>query len=370
MTTYPVPAKKILVIQLRQVGDVLLTTPAVKTIRAHYADSSIWYVTETGPAVLLQGNPHIDHLLTRRRRDGIWQDIQLVRRLRQEKFDLVIDFFCNPRSAWVSFLTGAPHRIAVYHGGRAWWYTETPKIETGKGYAAEDKLALLQAIGLQGKLVPPVIHVSDEANLYIEEFFRRINRSKRDHSGLLVTIDPTSRRQAKRWIPERYVHLADRLVERYQAMVIFIWGPGEHDMAASLVKQGKYQHLLACPTNLMQLAALIAKSDMHIGNCSAPRHIAAAVGTPSVTVMGPTSPENWTYPSPIHQVVRGDVSCLECQKTTCDTHECMNRLTVQEVEACVERVLMTITKEMEQNSLRSLAPLPAIRLQDAGDPMI
>jgi ADP-heptose:LPS heptosyltransferase len=336
MNVFPIQAKNILVTQLRQVGDVLLTTPAIKVLRDFYPESRISYLTETGPATLLQGNPHIDTIIRRDRRGGIFQDIKLARALRKAKYDLVIDFFCNPRSAWMSFFTRSPYRVASYHAGRSWWYTYTPVIQGGKGYAAEDKLALLRAIGIDGKLVPPVIHVSDEAKQYIDKF---LIQQGIHNNNPLFTIDPTSRRQAKRWIPERYVQLADRLVEKYAATVIFIWGPGEKEMVNSFIKQGKYQHILACPTDLMQLSALLARSHLHIGNCSAPRHIAVAVGTPSLTIMGPTAPESWTFPSSMHRVVRGNVACLACGKTQCATHECMQALTVDEVKNAAEQLI-------------------------------
>jgi ADP-heptose:LPS heptosyltransferase len=336
---FPVQAKNILVIQLRQVGDVLLTTPALKVLRDYYPESHISYLTETGPAVLLQGNPHLDEIIIRDRKWGIIQDAKLAYLLRRAGYDLVIDFFCNPRSAWLSFLTGAPYRIARYHAGRSWWYTDALVVQGDNRYAAEDKLEILRAIGIEGELGPPIIHVSDDAKHYIDRFF---TREGIQNTVPIITIDPTSRRQAKRWIPERYVQLADRLVEKYAAKVIFIWGPGERDVIESLVNQGKYQHLLACPTDLMQLAALIAQSHLHIGNCSAPRHIAVAVGTPSLTIMGPTTPEDWTFPSPIHQVVRGNVPCLGCQKRVCETHECMQTLTVQKVEDAVKQLFKRV----------------------------
>lgn len=337
---YPVQARNILVVQLRQVGDVLLTTPAVNVLRAHYPQSRISYLTETGPAALLQGNPHLDRVVTRNRRNGLWQDVQLVRRLRAQRFDLVIDFFCNPRSAWMSFLTGAPHRIAAYHAGRTWWYSYAPRIDSKKGYAAAHNLALLRKIGVKGVLSPPVIRISAEAQHDIDNFLIRSGLSRQQmETRPVITIDVTSRRQAKRWVPERYVQVADRLVERWNAAVIFIWGPGERDTVGELLRQGRQKHLLACPTDLMQLSALIASSVLHIGNCSAPRHVAVAVGTPSLTIMGPTSPESWTYPDPKHRVARGEVPCLECQKTECKTHECMQTLTVGKVTAIAEEML-------------------------------
>ncbi len=362
MTKYPVQANNILVIQLRQIGDVLLATPAVKALREHYQRSRISFLTETVPAQLLQSNPHIDAILTRNRKGSLMQELQLVRKLRKAKYDLVLDFFCNPRSAWMSFLTGAPHRLASYRAGRSWWYTYTPKVWGKSGYSAEDKLALLEAIGIKAPLVPLILQVAEEARRYIGEFFTKedIQKNPCEDCGSsatfdapIITIDPTSRRQAKRWLPERYVQLADRLVEQYGATVIFMWGPGEKEMVESLLKQGQYKHVLACPTDLMQLAALIEKSDVHIGNCSAPRHIAVAVGTPSLTVMGPTKVANWTYPSPMHRVIRGNVPCLECHKTVCEPHDCMTALTVEEVEHALEQLLGEKMQEIVQNVFRS-----------------
>jgi ADP-heptose:LPS heptosyltransferase len=112
-------------------------------------------------------------------------------------------------------------------------------------------------------------------------------------------------------------------------------------MIEKLLQGGNSRHLLAPATDLLQLAALIEQSDLHIGNCSAPRHIAVAVGTPSLTVMGPTIPANWTYPGPRHRAVQGDVPCLGCQKTVCETHECMKTLTVQKVFKAAEQLLKT-----------------------------
>ncbi|GAK48834.1 glycosyltransferase family 9 [Candidatus Moduliflexus flocculans] len=341
MTTYPVSAKKILIIQFRQIGDVLLTTPAVKALRDFYPDSEIWFFTEAGPAKILQGNPHIDRIVIRQRKARFRDNVALIRELRKERFDLVIDFFCNGRSAWMSFLIGAAHRVAAAHRGRSFWYTDTPAIQTGIGYAAEDKLALLRAIGIPGTLIPPVLHIPDESNAYIDTFFTQQKLDKTDAAGHapIVTIDPTSRRQSRQWIRERYVQLADELFERHQARSIFIWGPGEREMVDALIKQARYPHLLACQTDLMQLAALIAKSDLHIGNCSAPRHLAVAVRTPSLIVMGPTSAANWTYPSPQHRAMCGNVECLECQKTECATHECMTALTVEMMADAAEELL-------------------------------
>lgn len=349
---WPVDARNILVTQLRQVGDVLLTTPAVKVLRDHYPHSRISYLTETGPATLLEGNPHLDAIIRRNRKSGVLQDWQLAFTLRKARYDLVLDFFCNPRSAWLSFMTGARYRVAAYHAGRSWWYTHAPRLPDVQEYTAERKLALLRAIGIHGELVPPILNIAASAKQYIDAFFKT-HQIREDTP--VVTIDPTSRRPARRWIPERYVQLADRLTEQCQATVIFVWGPGEKEDVDALVRQGRFHHLLACPTDLMQLSALIARSWLEIGASSAPQHIAVAVGTPSLTIMGPTNPVNWTYPSPLHRTVQGKVDCLACNRTECATHECMQMLRVEDVECAAQQLLTTARTEKARASRRTLS---------------
>jgi len=330
---FPVPTR-ILVIQLRQIGDVLLTTPALKALRDFYPGCRIDCLTEPGPAGILQGNPHLDAVILRKRKATLREDWALIGSLRRTKYDLVIDFFSNPRSAILARLSGAACRVARHRFGRNFWYTHTPRRDPQEAsYSPDHKLALLRAIGIPAQLCPPIIHVPEEAKARIDLFLKESGIRSETR---LVTLDITSRQQEKKWEGARFVQLADWLVEQFGARVVFIWGPGEQEEVTRLITQARHPHTLACATSLMELAALIQESHLHIGNCSGPRHIAVAVGTPTLTIMGPTYPANWTYPAPEHQAVWGDAHCPDCRKQTCPIHKHMGDVTVEAAQAAVE----------------------------------
>lgn len=336
-------AHKILVIQLRQVGDVLLTTPILKILRDYYPHSHIAFLTEQMSAPVIKDNPYLDQVIVRNRQ-GSWQeDLALIRNIRRQRYDLVVDFFRNPRSGWITLLSGAKYRVASYHPLRAFFYNITPRVQSGKGYATLDKLELLKAIHLEGDLTLPYLEVPKETRVYVEKFLSAQRISEED---LVITISPTGRRQNRKWTPEKYAQLADRLTEIYRAKVIFLWGPGEEKEVSTILQKCSRSHILACPTDLLQLAALLDRSQLHIGNDSAPRHIAVARGTPTLTIIGPTSEANWTYPSPCHQVVYESVPCRPCEKKTCAYQmECMELLTVEKVERAVKQLLMDFSTE-------------------------
>nr|WP_320131816.1 glycosyltransferase family 9 protein [uncultured Holophaga sp.] len=334
--TSPPPADRILVIQLRQVGDVLLTTPALKALRACYPTARIDYLTEPGPSGVLKGNPLIDEVIIRKRHTTLKEDLALVGRLRRTRYDLVLDFMMNPRSAILTLLTGAPVRAARRRLGRSFYYSHpiAQKVDRHP-YSPADKLAILEALGIPAPITPPLIQIPEEARTAVAAWA--------DGAGLgetrIATFDITSRSAEKKWPGERFLALADHLATHHGIRCIFAWGPGEGEEVEALLKQSALPHLLAPPTSLMELAALIERSCLHVGNCSGPRHIAVAMGTPSLTIMGPTNPENWTYPSPEHRAIRGNAQCPECRQSQgCEQHRSIGEVSAEAAITTLEEM--------------------------------
>ena len=118
-----ITAERILVIQFRQIGDVLLSTPVLRALRQHYPQSYIAFLTEPSPGRVLQGNPFLDAVLIRPRHATWHQQWQLWRQIRCQRFDLVIDLIGNPRSALLTYLSGAKHRLAFARFPRSLLYT-------------------------------------------------------------------------------------------------------------------------------------------------------------------------------------------------------------------------------------------------------
>ena len=119
---------RVLLIRLRLIGDVVLSTPLIRALRRTFPDATLSYLVERDAAAVVSGNPHLDEVIVVERTRGVARivdDVRLARRLRQARFDVVIDMHGGPRSSWLALATGAPQRIGYDIAGRHWMYTRT-----------------------------------------------------------------------------------------------------------------------------------------------------------------------------------------------------------------------------------------------------
>ena len=120
--------ERLLLIRLRQIGDVVFTTPAIRGLREHFPDAHITYIVEPAAAPVVAGNPHLDEVIVTQGRGGlagVRDDIALVRRLRAATYDMAIDFHGGPRSSLITWMSGAPVRVGYDVRGRGWMYTDS-----------------------------------------------------------------------------------------------------------------------------------------------------------------------------------------------------------------------------------------------------
>ncbi len=138
----------------------------------------------------------------------------------------------------------------------------------------------------------------------------------------LVTLDPTHRRVTRRWPASAYAETLRLLADADPALRFLpLWGPGEEQEIRELVAACDCKDHILLPERMLSLremAACIEAARLHLGNCSAPRHMAVAVGTPSCVIRGATS-DGWTYPSPQHVTVAANLDCQPCNRNTCST---------------------------------------------------
>ena len=158
----------------------------------------------------------------------------------------------------------------------------------------------------------------------------------------IIGIHPGASAPARRWLPERFAMLADLLMDECGARVALLGGPGDQQLVEEVARQLRRPVLnLAGHTKLGELAAVIEKVDLFIGNDSGPAHLAAAVGTPSVAIFGPVDPERWR---PLHHerhiAVRRPVACSPCGLSVCPIdHRCMRDMSVHHVLPAAIRML-------------------------------
>lgn len=319
MDLVPFVPKKILVCQLRQIGDVILMTPLLELLKKRYPDSSLHVLTEKKCVPVLEHNPYIDRVwpIDKKELSSLWREVIYYRRVAAEGFDLVVDLQQTPRCRWVVGFSGAPVRLTRTPP----WYTRwlyTHWAEPEKVYASAMKAALLRPLGISWQGERPLIVLTDEER---ENAKKHLSSLGLKPGQTLVAVDPTHRRETRRWPAAHYARLMELAAEKRPDLRFqLLFGPGEESMVAEIASfSANTEHLLPAGRllSLREMAACIAEADMLLGNCSAPRHVAVAVGTPTLTIQGATS-SGWVFPSPEHGYVARDLECRPCNKNTCD----------------------------------------------------
>ena len=206
-------------------------------------------------------------------------------------------------------------------------------------YAAEASLDLVRAIGIAPHGLALTLPVAPEAQRTIDDWLRRSGLGARP----VVACLPSGTWPTKTWPAERFAAAMDGL--HPDADIVWIWGPGEEPLARACRGRMRNPATLAPATSWQELAALIARCALLVSNDSGPKHLAVALGVPTVTVFWPTHPGAWQPPAGPHAAIEApDLDCLHCNETVCplpgDRYlRCMRDVTAEMViEACRARL--------------------------------
>ena len=325
--------KRILVCQQRQIGDVLLSTPVFEVLKKRFPDAETHLFTEKKCEPLLRHNPFIDvfHLIDRK--DGFFRQLAFYRRVAACRFDLVIDLQQLPRCRMMSLMSRAPVRLS-FPANVLSPLLYNRLVQPEDGYASQTKVSLLAPLGIRWEGEGPRIFLTEEE--------RARGRALLAGCGFtagqrLIAIDSTHRRASKRWPAERYARLM-RLLAEHDASFRFLLlrGPGEEadieHLRALCQGLGLAPETMLVPDPLPDIrlsAACLAQAELLVGNCSSPRHMAAALGVPSLVIPG-ASGTAWRFPSPLHRELRPVLPCQPCGKIACDDPQCLLRVTPEE----------------------------------------
>jgi heptosyltransferase-1 len=348
-------SQKFLILRLSAVGDVIRTLPAAKALKEHCPSSSITWVVEEPSQAFLKSQPEVDEVILfprKRWTEGmksfrkIWGTIGEMRRfvedLRMRKFDVVLDFHGILKSGLLSFLSGSPKRIGFDRGstkeGNFLFSNVKVKLPKKKISRFGRNLALLKGIELEVKEPKCGLHISPEDREYVASFFKTSSGS---FTRPLIAIHPGTSAKAlfKRWMPDQYVQLADRLVRELKATIFFTWGHGELEWVEGIRKEMKEHSFLGPKTeSLTQLGEVYRYCDLYIGGDTGPMHIASLMGIPVVVIYGPTDPiEN--EPMGNHIKIRKEVGCNPCHKYSCSELLCIKAISADEVFKATKSLL-------------------------------
>lgn len=330
--------KRILVCQLRQIGDVLLATPSIKLLAEKFPQAEIHVLTEKKCAPVLENNPDIDMIwpIDKRELTSLPKELAYYWKVARQGFDIVIDFQQLPRCRWVVGFSRARIRLS----GLAPWYNRwlyTHQVDPPENYAAMYKAGILAPLGIVWNNNRPRLYLSQAEKRWAAEYLAGLGLTGQD---ILVSVDSTHRRQTRRWPGEYFAKtLAMTAQAEPRLKFLLLYGPGEKDDVAELAKMSGLPPTRAILTedmlSLRQMGACINMADLHFGTCSAPRHMAVAVDTPSLVVRGSTSVA-WDFPSPEHKSVALRLKCQPCNHNHCPDPICLINLLPETV---AERLL-------------------------------
>lgn len=345
--------KNILLIRLSSLGDIVLTSPAIRAVRQHFPEAHISMLVGKQSADLLTANPHLDEVITFDRKAGnkdTGQMRRVIRLLRERRFDLVIDFQRKFRTSLLGYLSGAKCRVG-YHQPNGMLCTVRVPDRSNRAVRA-GRLSSAPAIDRYFALLHPIgVEATDKTlELFITDEDRAFSHEIMDTKGIAadrpkVGLFPGAAWKLREWMPDRFAAIGDRAAKQFDAPVLLFGGPHEGELVQQV---GDLMTTAAIPLagtlGLRQLAALIEQCDLFITNDTGPMHIAAAMQTPTVALFGPGDHIRFQPLDPIHTTIRHHVSCNPCKQFTnkCKNNICMKLITVDEVWETVHQNLSNL----------------------------
>ena len=340
--------KRILIVKLRYIGDTLSIVPVVENLKRIASESRVDVLVNRGTEPVVIHHPSIertwvyDYDLSKR---SSWRSMRyqagLVRRLRGARYDVVIDFTHGDRAALICRLTGAPVRVTHSHAGTLsrWLMNRFVESDPASNHIVHHQLASLEVLGLDGFEPTLSLHVPHSVQRAVD---RRVARAGLPGGRPWAAVHPGSRGELRRWRSGRFAELIERLRAAGPVAILLLGGPGEEAVLEAVQsRMERPAELCSCDLSLLELGELLRRCALFVGNDSAPGHLAAAVGCPTVSLFGPTFPHMWRPLAPKGEVLFKDPPCCGCRQEACIRPEawCMDLIGVEEVWEAVQRVL-------------------------------
>jgi predicted lipopolysaccharide heptosyltransferase III len=345
-------AKKILLIQLGDIGDVVWMTPTIWAVKEAYPHAEVSLLVREGNGALLEADPAAGEIFEiRKHRGGLYArlrgQLRFLRDFRRKRFEMVIDFRAGERGAIMAWFSGAPIRVAQYYRDVPFWRNycfnhpvNASRSEQPELRAAEQSLCIVRELGIETHVTAPRLWVREEVKKRAETLL--------SEAGIIpnfpwISLNPFSRWSYKEMPYRKWVGIIDWLWEEFHIAAVIVGSEGEREKGAALTGACKGTvYNLAGMTSLAELAGLLSLSRLHIGVDSAAPHIAAAVGTPTVTIYGPSDWRDWAPCGERHRVVVAEGDCVPCYRKGCDgsnISRCLETIPIERIKETLRDVL-------------------------------
>lgn len=284
---------RILVVRTDRIGDLILVTPAIRALRENFPSAFIAVLSSKYNKKAIAKNKDVEEVIcyNEKRLFLPWNFMSFVSKLRKYKFDMVIDtyypFFLQ--SAFLSYLSSAEYRVGYDSKYSNVFFNLHFKGEENI-YEAKRHTALLENLGLKISSDKLILETTDEDEKNIKVF---LDENKLNGNNIIVGINPGARRSPHRWDVKKFAKLADDIIKEYNAKVIVTWGPGEKELAESVLENMEKQAIISCKTTINEIASLMKYMKLFVCPDTSVYHVAVAAGVPIVSIVGKGDASRW-----------------------------------------------------------------------------
>ncbi|MCJ7501424.1 glycosyltransferase family 9 protein [bacterium] len=341
------PPKKILIIRLSAIGDVVMASPLIGAFKRTWPTARIYWMVEDTSKPILQANPDLEELIIWPR--NAWKQslrdkryltlkreiIRFVKDLRKKGFSMAVDAQGLFKSGLWAYLSGAPERIGIgSREGSRHLMTRVVERTSASDRISSQYLLLAEAMGLDTRNFDMDMVLAPEAEIYGTRFASSL-------PSAYIALAPFTTRPQKHWFQERWTEVINRITTQLELSVVLLGGPGDQQHSREIFQaEGPNTVNLTGKTNLQEAAAVIKNASLLIGVDTGLTHMGYALGTPTIALFGATRPYLNTGGAP-GTVLYHPHDCSPCRRSpTCDgDFTCMKAISVDEVIETAQSLL-------------------------------
>jgi len=335
----PSQIQRILLIRLRRIGDVILTTPAISALREDFPAASITYIVEKPYRQLVEGNPNLDKVIVPESKQSLRGFLKLIRLIRKNKYDVVLDFHGGPRASLITLFSKAKLKVGYRVKYKNFIYNIKLPRRPKEGYfhSVENHINLVKALGVEVKSIPP-LYPPQAKKTEVEKVKKFIEENALG-GHKIITVHISAGNKFRDWGVDNLVQLTNLLAQRPDVKVILIGTSEDQKAEEEILKKSKASLLsLVGRLNLREVKELISHSSLFVGPDSGPMHIAASTSTPIVALFGPTLPAHFAPWQANAFMIEKELDCRPCKQRDCihEDFRCLRSIDPEEVyQACL-----------------------------------
>jgi len=367
---------KILIVRPRRIGDIVMTTPAVALLKRHFPAARLTYLVEEPYRKLIEGNSELDGIIAVPPKQRFAGFVRLVRRIRKESYDILLDLHGGPRASWITFLSGAKTKAGYdIRGKRFLYHIRVPRRGAGGPiHSVQNHANLVRALGAEfGDSEIPALslpaanpeeaeRVENILRQYChpesfggshspaprkDEILRTAQDDNKDAKQLkLVVVHIGAGNRFRDWGAGNIAALTKLLARLPNVRSVLIGAAADLKIQDEVLAEGDAAVIpLAGRLNLIEIRELIGRAALFVGPDSGPMHIAASTETPIVAYFGPTLPAHfapWRPGGNRTVILEKKIPCRPCKQRECETNDfrCLLTITPDEVFAACRPFLL------------------------------